>query len=128
MTEQVKPDSLTMTKDELLAIITHAIQELKKPDAETAAKLAIERERRESDMRAMVELAKTQELETRRRQETCSHRKENGERSVGGQIHSDGKIHPICLRCQKQFTPIDPPQELLSTGVTTGGFSFEAGM
>lgn len=99
-------------------------QELKKPTEEEARKLAQEREIRERRARESVELAKVELESKRQRQLSCRHRKEDGTHTVRGQIHGDGYVHPICIRCFTEFKPFRPAAEMLTGGVNLGGYFF----
>lgn len=93
------------------------IKELRKPDDETVAAKEEAERKRQISMKQMIELAKIESENTRRNQERCSHKKENGNTLWMGQIHSDGMFHPLCFRCQKMGTPMEPPRELLAQGL-----------
>jgi hypothetical protein len=106
---------LMLTQQQLQEIIVNAIREGKKPDEETAAKMAEEKARKEANRVAMLELAKTEIEGKLNREARCSHtRPEDGKRMIGGQVHSDGMIHPLCLRCGKEFAAYPAPKDLFS--------------
>lgn len=95
------------------------IEEMKKPDAETAAKLAAEKERRESERKNMIELAILEEQEKQNREANCGHRKENGRTAyVLGHRNEDGKYKYLCQHCQKCVESTLPPERF---GVVTEG-------
>jgi hypothetical protein len=99
---------------ELLKTLIH---EMKKPSPEEEAKLVEEKLRRERRTQQAISIAKAEEEQRTRAQMACQHRKENGKSAVGGQLHSDGLIHPLCLRCLAEFKPIKPSPEMLTGGV-----------
>jgi len=93
------------------------LQEMKKPDEETQAKLAAEKARREQECKDMLELALLEEAKTKQRYQNCNHKKENGRSAFVGQMHSDGLYHPICQHCQYEAPPIKPTTDMMSMGV-----------
>lgn len=108
------PRTINLSFDDLQKLIVMAIKTAKEPDDETKLKNDEEKTRKASNLRQMIENAKITEENQKRSQARCGHRKGDGQSTVYGQIHSDGKIHPICVRCQKLFTAYAPPQELIS--------------
>ncbi len=74
----------------------------------------------------MVKMAQEQIAMKKNIQDNCgweygrpgSHTKENGRSAINGQIHNDGKYHPICMRCFKEFTPETPNAQQMRSGVT----------
>lgn len=114
-TEQVAPvlNGAGITLEQLAFFA----EQLKKPDAETAERLAKEKQRREAARKATVEVAMLEVEQKVRRETNCDHKKENGKPAWVGQVHSDGLFHPICQHCQKAATPYKPTPEMLSMGV-----------
>jgi hypothetical protein len=114
-----QPEQVVMgfTYQQLQDLIRGAVQEAKRPDAETEERLAAEKMRRERAKAEMVLAVQAEQDNRRRAQQTCQHQKERGESAVGGQINSDGLIHPICLRCQKEFSPYSPGMENVAQGL-----------
>lgn len=98
--------------------LAYFIQEMKKPDTETAEKLAKEKARRAQEQKNMIELAMLEEEQKLQREANCNHRKENGRSAVVGQIHSDGYYHGVCQHCFKTFTPVKPTTEQMMMGVS----------
>ncbi len=95
-----------------------AIKELKKPTPEQQEQLDQQKMMRERKAQLMVLLAKDEEKGKRIRRERCSHKKPNGLISIGGQIHADGLVHPICVKCQTEFQPFKPTAEMMRSGVS----------
>lgn len=95
-------------------IMLAAIKASKEPDEETQQRLAQEKAQRDQSMKNMLAEARQSEEATRNRQTRCSHRKPDQATAVHGQIHSDGKIHPICVICQKLFVPYEAPREMMT--------------
>ena len=93
------------------------IKELRKPDDETLEKKAEAAKRLELQKKQMIALAQLETATRERRQKACSHKKQDGNTLWAGQIHSDGKYHPICLRCSAEGEPMEPPRELLAQGL-----------
>ena len=104
------PVSVVLTFEQ----IRELIREAKAPDADTQEKKQNEEVRRKARLEQMLSEANLQERNARMQQSQCGHKKQDGESTVRGQIHSDGLVHPICLRCQKMFTPYEPPRELIA--------------
>ena len=104
---------VSLTMDQIREIVS----EFRKPDPETAEKAAAERARVKERQEQMLRVA-TEEIEGKNRlQEMCDHKKENGRPAIGGQIHSDGLVHPLCLHCFKEFPPYKPGQEMIAGGI-----------
>jgi hypothetical protein len=101
---------INLNMEQLVALI----REMKKPDDETLAKKAAEEARRQESMAAMLVVARLEEENHKRAQTNCRHEKQDKTSTWYGQVHSDGLIHPICVRCQKLATPYPPPRELIS--------------
>lgn len=95
-------------QDILQAQARTLVEELRKPDPETAAKQEAERKRLREAREHAVQVAIAEEQSKKAKQDACGHVKENGKSTVSGQKHSDGLVHPVCLRCQKEFTPYRP--------------------
>jgi len=74
---------------------------------------------RKAEARAdFLRVAKEQEAQKTARENSCSHTKENGRSAVAAsQIHSDGLLHPFCMRCFKTFTPRRPNHAEMPTAV-----------
>lgn len=110
MEAEGKSVGINLDMDQLIALI----REMKKPDDETLEKKAKDEARRQEQMRNMIAVAKLDEANRLNFQARCQHEKQDKSSTWYGQVHSDGKIHPICVRCQKLATPYAPPQELIS--------------
>ena len=94
--------------------IKELIKAAKAPDDETVRLKAEAEARRQEQMTQMIAIAKIEEETRRNSQDRCGHKKSDQSSTIYGQIHSDRKIHPICVRCQKLFAPYDPPMELVA--------------
>lgn len=121
----------TLSKTELVDLLRMTIQEttkslveeLRKPDPEVAQRMEDDRKRAiraREEMLAIVAAKRQADACTWGTCDCakegrpclaprCEHRKENGKLAVGengGQVFSDGKRHPVCLRCGYEFPPI----------------------
>jgi hypothetical protein len=112
-----KLTAVTLTAEQLQALLLEVVRAAKEPDELTKQKIEEEKANRERRARQAVELAKLEEEQQQKRWAACSHTKPDGRRAIGGQVHSDGLIHPICLICNKQFTPVSPTPDQLVQGV-----------
>ena len=115
MEEQPKeqPQALTeLTEDGLERVMIAAMKAARQPTAEEQKKIDEEKARLQQRRVTMQRMVKTEEREKARRQANCSHRKPDGELSVGGQAHSNGRQVMICLRCQKVITD-EPTREMV---------------
>ena len=106
--------SIQLSAAQLESLVLKAITAARQPDAETERKKQEEEQRRQAAMAAMLKEAQQEEDSLKMRQDRCSHRKPDESSRVHGQIHSDGLVHPICVWCQKLFTPYPPPRELMT--------------
>jgi hypothetical protein len=105
---------MTMTVEDLQKLIHTAIAAAREPDEETKQKREEERAAKEARMQAMI-LEGKQAEQTAAAQKNCRHTKQNGETTIhNGQIYSDGKIRPLCIRCGKIFQAYDAPRELVT--------------
>lgn len=93
--------TLSLTMDQIMEIV----RAIKEPSPAEKEKLAQEEELKKRQLDAMMELGRTEEQAKIDRENACGHKKENGSWCIGGQEHSDGMIHPVCLRCGKSFPP-----------------------
>lgn len=119
------PEVSNLSLQDIKELIVAAVAEAKKPDPETAAELQAAKERKNRSREEMLEVARLEVAMKEQREGNCNHRKENGKSAYAGQVHSDGKIHPVCLHCGKLGDPYAPPQEMLAQGMTTNSnFSF----
>ena len=78
-----------------------------------------ETDKRKAEARAdFLRVAKEQEAMKLARENSCSHTKENGRSAIAAsQIHSDGFLHPFCMRCFKTFAKRRPNQAEMATSV-----------
>ncbi len=98
--------------------LLEAIKELKKPTPEQQEQIDQQKMIRERKKQLMILLAKAEEKGKRVRRERCSHTKPNGKVAIGGQIHADGLVHPLCVKCQTEFQPFKPTAEMMRSGVS----------
>lgn len=120
MSKPLIPQGVVMTPEQLQTILEAIVKAAKEPSAEEKEKREKEEAMRKRALEENMKIVK-EEMELRRRtQELCGHKKENGKSCVGGQIHSDGLIHPLCLRCGKEFTPVKPSGEYSAQGLGSG--------
>ncbi len=101
-----KPEaSISLTATELKDMMIAFAQELRKPTPEQEEEARQRKAILERAKRDKLELVRIEIEAKKQREEGCAHKKQNGESTVMGQKHSDGKVHPICIRCQKEFEP-----------------------
>lgn len=105
---------VNLTASDLERLITRVIKASKEPDEETQKNIDKEKADRQKRMEQMLLEARQNEENVLRQQANCGHKKPDATPTIFGQIHSDGLIHPLCVRCQKLFTPYKPPMELIS--------------
>jgi hypothetical protein len=117
MSEQPE-QSLNLSLDQLKELIADAIRVAKEPDPATQAKLDEEARQVQVRREEALELARIEIEQRELGWASCSHTKENGKPSIGGQVHSDGLYHPICLRCQKPFPTFKYQGETAAQGVS----------
>ena len=82
--------------------------------AEEKAQARQLKERAKAEMRSMVQ-AQRQQISAN--QARCSHTMPRGENAISGQVHNDGKFHPICVVCLKEFPPRSPRGQEIETAV-----------
>ena len=114
---QKSPEKVPGTVTLTMGDIKDLIAEIKKPSELEQEKIDQERQLRERRRRESIALATLEMEQKALKQSNCNHTKPNGKPCIGGQIHSDGMVHMICLRCQKEFTPTKPDQGMLATGI-----------
>lgn len=90
--------------------VKEIVRAAREPSEEEKAKQKKEKELQDRRRKEAIILAKEEEEAVRKRQANCSHLKESGKTAVMGQVHSDGLYHPLCIKCQKEFTPVEPPE------------------
>jgi len=116
---------VSLTVEDLQAILRQqqenfiaAVVELKKLDPATERKMKKEAEAADKAFHHRMEVLIAEEEGKKRRQTNCPHRMDNGNspRSAihRGQLFSDGKFHPICGECSKEFEPITPSMSELA--------------
>ena len=109
--EKEKEPTVSISAEQLEAILTRATRAAREPSEEEAAKLLAEKQRLANRRATMQRMVATEEREKERRQANCSHRKPNGELCIGGQAMSNGRNVQICLRCQKVIVD-EPTREM----------------
>lgn len=97
--------SVSMTPTQLRDFAAALVAELRKPTEEQQEEIQKKKDILERAKRDKIELVRIEMESKRSREENCSHKKQNGDTCIMGQKHSDGKVHPICVRCQKEFPP-----------------------
>ena len=102
--------------DELATLRTMVALMVEERSEVVAEKKAAKQRREISKMQMRAEIEKARGL-TLARQAACNHTMPKGENSVFGQVHSDGKYHPICVVCQKEFAPRAPRGTEIETNV-----------
>ena len=107
--------SITLTIDQLKEVIASAIaagvKEATKPTPEQEEKMVEDKKRKDKAQQARIEVGKAAERERTMRQQFCNHKRDDGRAdsfAVGGQLFSDGKVHILCLRCQKEVKVYSP--------------------
>ena len=128
--EAVTQPSINLTADQLAEVIktsmVSTIQELKKPDPETAAKMEEDRQRKLENQRRSIADARAQEEAANARQSMCSHMKPHpyvGRTRIVAPLHSDGFHHPLCLNCNKQFGKFRPGPTTIQMGMSLDDYS-----
>ncbi len=109
-TETGQRMTVNLSFDQIMQLIKTA----KEPDEDTLQAKAEEKRRRQESMANMLKEAQQEEASMKQRHDRCSHRKPDNASAVHGQIHSDGLIHPICVICQRLFSPYAAPRELMT--------------
>jgi hypothetical protein len=87
------------------------IKEIKKPSPEEQEKMDKEKALKARAQQQRIAIAEKDMRSKAEHEARCSHKKEKGESAVFGQRHSDGMVHPICVRCQHEFPPYKPRAE-----------------
>jgi len=95
--------------------------ELRKPDAEEQARRDDLKARKQAKRDAFIAERKDWERQAKYKYVWCidgsrhfkSHPYEN-QHTIRGQVNNDGLMHPICMKCQTEFPPFKPPQQILS--------------
>lgn len=116
--QQFMKTVLEATAKDNREMFMEAIRELKKPTPEQQEQIDQQRLIRERKKQLMILLARDEEKGKRNRRERCSHLKPNGKIAIGGQIHADGLVHPLCVKCQTEFQPFKPTAEMMRSGVS----------
>lgn len=104
-------DKFEMSTEQLAAIIAQAtsaavketVQELRKPDPKIAAKEAEQEEREKQNRAKMIEMELSNHQAKLAMQAQCSHKKQNGNYSTGGQILNDGMLLVLCSQCSSEW-------------------------
>lgn len=104
------PDLMAMMK----GMMTEVVAAMKAPTKEEQKKLDEEAVKRQEFLAACLAEGKQAAKNKALNEARCGHVKPDGSTAYHGQIHSDGLIHPICIRCQKLRTPYAPPAELIA--------------
>lgn len=73
--------------------------------------------RLEAGKQDMIRIVMESEALKLANQAACGHVKDNGRTAINGQVHNDGKFHPFCQRCFKEFPAYTPSGEQISNGV-----------
>jgi hypothetical protein len=113
--KSVKQAAGNLSYEQLLFLL----QEMRKPDADTQAKIDAEKERAALNRKNMIELTILEEQEKENRQANCGHRKENNRTAFVVANEKDGFYRYICQHCFKVTEPTKTPPENL--GISTGG-------
>ena len=108
-----------MTKEDLQDILRTVIEETRKPDPLTQRKLEREQQIEARAFDARMKALTNQQKSKETAQGRCPHRKNNGDPQEESAVHhpplsSDGKVHPICVECGKEFEPYRPDALALS--------------
>lgn len=120
--EQLKAErgATTMPGGMTFEQLAYFIQEMKKPDADTQAKLDEEKKRKQKERDEMVAMAIAEDEAIRARQSACAHKKENGRTAiVPAGNDGQGMYLYLCQHCQKVMPPtrLNPDQY----GIQVGG-------
>lgn len=106
--------NVSLSAAQLESLLLKVVTAARQPDEETQQRKAEEKKRREDLLISMMKEGEQEEASKLASWNRCDHRKPDNSSRVHGQIHHDGLIHPICLWCQKLFTPYPPPRELMN--------------
>jgi hypothetical protein len=116
--KEPKAPTVTLTLEQLREMIVFAATEFRKPTEAEQEKLDKEKALFDRKRKEGIEMAKLEEEQRKLAQDQCPHKKPNGESTIHiGQIYSDGKLRPICVRCQMMLSPRDAPKDMLVTGL-----------
>ena len=97
--------SISLTAAQLKDMMIAFAQEIRRPTPEQEEETQKKKELLARTKADKLELVRIEMESKAQREASCAHLKQNGQSTIMGQKHSDGKIHPICLRCQKEFPP-----------------------
>lgn len=119
---EAKAANPNMTAEQMMSFITTVVTELRKPDPETAERMALEKMKKKEAREVRIREIEAEQNARKARQEACTHKTEKGRSVISGQVHADGLHHPICQRCGREFQPRPPIGELGTTALTTWNF------
>lgn len=96
-------------------------RELRKPSDDEQAKIDDLKARKQAKRDAFIAERKDWERQAKQKYIWCidgsrhfkSHPYEN-QHTIRGQVNNDGLMHSICIKCQTEFPPFKPPQQVLS--------------
>ena len=111
---------VSLTQEQLLAVIRAMGEEMRKPTPEQQAKLDEDARRRQRENEARISVGKAAAQERERRTHGCNHRMDNGyseKYAIGQQLCSDGMIHVFCVRCCNEIRTFKPTADQLSVSV-----------
>src|SRR5678809_1095009 len=94
---KTKESMVTMT--DLAQALKGFAETLKAPTAKELEKEQQEAIKEAARRKQMIELARVEIATQKQRQASCGHVKQDGTTLFQGQIHSDGKYHPLCMGC-----------------------------
>lgn len=109
ITMEEEPE-VRITKSDLIEAMRTLGEELRKPSKEDAEKKADAEARQKKHKDAIIAaelMARQQQMAL---QAQCSHMKENGKYSTGGQMMNDGMATLICSQCARNWRFAVPPE------------------
>jgi len=99
---------VSMTADQLQKLLEAVVVKMKEPTDAEKAQMEVERQALIRRQKEQAELARAQEQRSLIRRKNCPHHTVyNGKVfwKWGGQVHSDGLVHPVCNICHTEWPP-----------------------
>jgi hypothetical protein len=112
-----KAEPSGMTPEQVTAMMTTLVTEMKKPSELEQKKLEDEQRRRVVSAKARAEESRRTAEEKRQQIAACKHQRPDERHTFVGQVCSDGFIRGTCVRCPYEFGPIKATEEQTKSGV-----------